>query len=223
MKPAGRCNQTIGLIDLMATLGEVTGAIFSDAQRPDSISFLPLLRDPQAAGQRSFIFLQGTQGNAYREGEWKIAFCPGSGSAGRWGNTPTSSKAWAAAVQNYGRNPKSHKELAQAPFVQLFNLVQDSGETHNLAPKHPDRVKKMVAAAQALIDRGRSTPGPALKNDRKNPLFKSVPKSVWGKWRGWKLEGLAEIVRIGRVDLLEFLVKMFCLIGTFSSIHPTKR
>ena len=39
----------------------------------------------------------------------------------------------------------------------------------------------MVAAAQSLIDRGRSTRGPALKNDRKSVLFKAVPKGVWGK------------------------------------------
>ena len=100
---------------------------------------------------------------------------------GKWGNTPIPAEAWPAAVKAYGKNPKSHRELAQAPFVQLFNLAQDPGETNNLAAKHPARVTKMVATAQALIDQGRSTRGPALKNDRKSVLFKSVPKSVWGK------------------------------------------
>jgi len=181
VKAAESCDQTIGLIDLMATLGEVAGANIADARRPDSISFLPLLKDPQVSGARGSIFLQGTHGNAFRDGDWKIAFCPGSGAMGKWGNTPIPAKAWSAAVQAYGTNPKSHKELAQAPFVQLFNLAQDPGEANNLAAKHPERVTKMVAAAQTLIDRGRSTRGPALKNDRKSVLFKSVPKSVWGK------------------------------------------
>lgn len=180
VKAAGRCDQTIGLIDLMATLGEVTGADITDVQRPDSISFLPLLKNPRARGARGSIFLQGTHGNAYREGDWKIAFCPGSGAMGKWGNTPIPAKAWSAAVEAYGRNPKSHSELAQAPFVQLFNLAQDRAETKNLAAEHPGRVTKMVAAAQSLIDRGRSTRGPALKNDRKSVLFKAVPKGVWG-------------------------------------------
>ena len=181
VKAAGSCDQTIGLIDLMATLAEVAGANITDAQRPDSISFLPLLKNPGAAGSRASIFLQGTHGNAYREGDWKIAFCPGSGAMGKWGNTPIPAKAWSAAVRTYGRNPKSHRELARAPFVQLFNLSQDPGETKNLAARHPDRVTRMVAAAQALIDRGRSTRGPALKNDRKSALFRSVPKGVGGK------------------------------------------
>ena len=181
VKPTRSCDQTIGLIDLMATLGEVTGADITDSQRPDSISFLPLLKDPQVSGARGSIFLQGTHGNAFRDGDWKIAFCPGSGAMGKWGNTPIPAKAWSAAVQAYGTNPKSHRELAQSPFVQLFNLAQDPGEANNLAAKHPERVTKMVAAAQTLIDRGRSTRGPALKNDRKSVLFKSVPKSVWGK------------------------------------------
>jgi hypothetical protein len=132
-------------------------------------------------GLRESIFLQGTHGNAYREGDWKIAFCPGSGASGKWGNTPNSAKAWSAALQSYGRNPKSHQELAQAPFVQLFNLARDPGETNNLAAKYPERVTNMVANAQALIDQGRSTKGPVLKNDRKSGLFRSVPKSVWGK------------------------------------------
>jgi len=181
VKPATSCDQTIGLIDVMATMGEVTGADVTDAQRPDSISFLPLLKNPRDKGARGSIFLQGTHGNAYRNGNWKIAFCPGSGAMGKWGNTPIPAEAWPAAVKAYGKNPKSHKELAQAPFVQLFNLAQDPGETNNLAAKHPARVTKMVATAQALIDQGRSTRGPALKNDRKSVLFKSVPKSVWGK------------------------------------------
>ena len=181
VKATKSCDQTIGLIDLMATLGEVTGADITDSQRPDSISFLPLLKDAQFSGSRGSIFLQGTHGNAFREGDWKIAFCPGSGAMGKWGNTPIPAKAWSAAVQTHGRNPKSHKELAQAPFVQLFNLAQDPGEANNLAGKHPERVTEMVAAAQRLIDRGRSTRGPALENDRKSVLFKSVPKSVWGK------------------------------------------
>jgi hypothetical protein len=99
---------------------------------------------------------------------------------GKWGNTPIPAKAWSAAVEAYGWNPKSHSELAQAPFVQLFNLAQDRAETKNLAAEHPGRVTKMVAAAQSLIDRGRSTRGPALKNDRKSVLFKAVPKGVWG-------------------------------------------
>ncbi len=181
VKPATSCDQTIGLIDVMATMGEVTGADITDAQRPDSISFLPLLKNPRDKGARGSIFLQGTHGNAYRNGNWKITFCPGSGAMGKWGNTPIPAEAWPAAVKAYGKNPKSHRELAQAPFVQLFNLAQDPGETNNLAAKHPDRVTKMVATAQALIDQGRSTRGPALKNDRKSVLFKSVPKSVWGK------------------------------------------
>ena len=178
--PGGSCDQMIGLIDVMATLGELTGAKVADSQRPDSISFLPLLKDSAVKGLRDSIFLQGTHGNAYREGNWKIAFCPGSGAMGRWGNTPIPEQAWSAAVQAYGRNPKSHNDLAQAPFVQLFHLARDPGETNNLAAKHPERVANLVANAQALIDQGRSNKGPTLKNDRKPALFRSVPTSVWG-------------------------------------------
>ena len=100
---------------------------------------------------------------------------------GKWGNAPIPAEAWPAAVKAYGKHPKSHVELAQAPFVQLFDLAGDPGEKNNVAAKHPDRVKQMVAAAQKLIDRGRSTEGPDLKNDRRTSLFRYVPKNIWGK------------------------------------------
>ena len=39
------------------------------------------------------------------------------------------------------------------------------GNLTNLAARHPERVVAMKAALQSLVDRGRSTPGPALAND----------------------------------------------------------
>lgn len=59
--------------------------------------------------------------------------------------------------------------LAEDPVmktsVQLFNLEEDLEETTNVAAMHPDRVKVMQAAMEKLIRNGRSTPGPAQKND----------------------------------------------------------
>ena len=138
VKAASRCNHTIGLIDLMATLDDVMGRNITDAQRPDSLSFSATVEESQ--GQKDaadLFFLQGTHGNAYRDGDWKIAFCPGSGAMGKWGNTPIPAKAWPAAVEAYGRNPTSHSELARAPFVQLFNLAKDRAETKERRCKAP--------------------------------------------------------------------------------------
>jgi arylsulfatase A len=68
----------------------------------------------------------------------------------------------------------------QAPFLQLFDLGRDPGETTNLAAKHPERVTEMIKLLETQIANGRSTPGPRLKNDRDGiNYFSGVPKLIW--------------------------------------------
>lgn len=174
------CDRLIALQDLMATLADVSQAELSAEQAPDSISLLPLLQDPQTQPTRSSMVLQGTRAMAVRSGEWKLALCPGSGSEGRWGNTPKHQQAWRDAVEAFGRPPKSRDELLDPAFVQLFNLTDDPGETRNLAAERMDKVKELHAILQETITRGRSTPGKRLANDKESIRpFSSVPASVW--------------------------------------------
>lgn len=56
------------------------------------------------------------------------------------------------------------KYIAHA-VPELYNLDEDLGETMNVAPLHPERVKAMQAAFEKLIRAGRSTPGAPQKND----------------------------------------------------------
>ena len=179
--PAGAtCDRLIGLQDLMATLADVTGANLHDDQAPDSISMLPLLKDASAKPTRAVMIFEASRGKAIRRGKWKLALCPGSGSEGRFGNTPRSADAWQAAVKEFGRSPKSPAELAQAPFVQLFDLDQDPTESTNLAKRHPEKVRELLALLEKQIAAGRSTPGKALNNDRDNiKPFSAVPAFVW--------------------------------------------
>ena len=180
--PAGSvCGAIIGLNDLMATWGEVAGAGFSDDQAPDSISFLPLLKDPESDPPRNSMVIQGTRGNAFRQGDWKLLLCPGSGSAGQFFTEPESGAAWKAAIETYGKKPANHAELEQPPFLQLFNLADDPRETTNVAAKNPDRVKAMIAAFRKVIEEGRSTPGPKLENGRDMKVFHPVPPFAWSK------------------------------------------
>ncbi|MFQ5735194.1 MAG: hypothetical protein ACE5KM_24950, partial [Planctomycetaceae bacterium] len=138
---------------------------------------LPLLKDPRARPPRTFLVMRSTQAFALRSGSWKLALCPGSGSAGRYGNTPPSRKAWKQAVKTFGRNPRS-AEFERAPFVQLFDLDADVGETTNLAAKRPDRVREMIRRFRTQIANGRSTKGPKQSNDvdRVPVVRNSVPR-----------------------------------------------
>ena len=180
--PGTQCDRLVGLQDLMATLAEVVGCELKAGQAPDSISLLPLLRDPQAKAPRSSMILQSTRAMAVRAGDWKLALCPGSGCEGNWGNTPKRHEAWKEAIEAYGRKVKKREELLQAPFVQLFDLASDPGETTNLAAKRPEKVAELVELLRKQIADGRSTPGPRLRNDRQNiKPFPAVPAFAWAK------------------------------------------
>lgn len=179
--PAGAtCERLIGLHDLMATLAEITGTKLTPEQAPDSVSYLPLLRSPNHPATRDAMILEATGAMAVRSGKWKLALCPGSGCEGRFGNTPTREDAWRQARASFGRRPANTAELIQSPFVQLFNLHDDPGESSNLAAEHPEKVRQLAERLAQQIERGRSTAGPALQNDRENiRLFPSVPAFVW--------------------------------------------
>lgn len=149
-------NALISQIDLLATAAEITGVEVPETQGEDSVSFLSLLKDATAEPTRDAVITQSINGSfAVRDGNWKLALCPGSG-------------GW--SEPRPGRS-----DLSGLPPVQLFDLASDPGEQTNLAEKHPDRVKKMTAALQSMIDQGRTTPGPKLENDVPVEMIKPVP------------------------------------------------
>ena len=140
-RSSGSCNELVGLNDLMATFAELAGA---NPAGPDSVSFANLLRDPQAEGRRKSLVMQSVGPFVVRDGDWKLCLCPGSGTNDNYGNKPRSEEAWKSAMKVFGKTP-TWKDLAQYPFVQLYNLTEDPHEDHNLAAKHPERVAEMVA------------------------------------------------------------------------------
>jgi arylsulfatase A-like enzyme len=163
------CNALIGLNDFMATFAELTGQKLASHEAPDSISFSKLFLNPGGEGSRKDLVMQSTASFAIREGKWKLCLCPGSGSLlnseNGQGNDPMPAVAWAKALEKVpGKLTES--DLMKAPFVQLFDLTADPHEDQNLAAEHPERVERMVALLKAQIAKGRSTPGPKLKNDK---------------------------------------------------------
>ena len=164
VSPGQTSDALLGLCDLMATFAELTGVELAPDQAPDSVSFAKILRDPHSASPRQNLIMQSIGPFVVRDGGWKLCLCPGSGATGRYGNEPTPTQAWQAALEAFGMTPKRN-DLNRSPFVQLFNLGDDPHEDRNLAAEHPERVHKMVALLEQQIDAGRSTPGPQLSND----------------------------------------------------------
>jgi arylsulfatase A len=92
---------------------------------------------------------------AIREGSWKLCLCHGSG-------------GWSL--------PKEKVAKAEGlPPLQLYDLSQDVAETTNIAEKHPEKVRHLLRLLDDIVQKGRSTAGDALSNDREVTF---LPKGV---------------------------------------------
>ena len=131
--PAGmKCGRMINLVDTYATVAEILGEQLPapELAAPDSVSFLPLLRDPVALGPRDSMIVHNAQGVfAIRPGPWK--YIEGKPS----GQVP------AAQLKN---NPEYR--------AQLYRLDDDPGETRDLLDQYPDQAKRLAA----LLDQHRT-------------------------------------------------------------------
>jgi len=150
--PGTRNAQPIGLEDLLATCADLLGVQLPDTAGEDSTSIMPLLRGAGRASARAALVQQsGTGRLAIRNGDWKLALCPGSG----------------------GSSPPQDPVAARAglPPVQLYDLATDVGEAHNVEAQHPDVVENLLHLLAQGVARGRTTPGTAHAND--------VPVELW--------------------------------------------
>ncbi len=182
---ATTCDTLVGLNDLMATFAELADTKIEDHQAPDSISFAKLLTNPAVEGTRRNLIMQSVVSFVVRDRNWKLCLCPGAGTPATrpniqnnsQGNVPTPEDAWKRALKRF-QNVPNEADLVKAPFVQLFDLEKDPHEDHNVAAEHPDRVSAMVALLRRQMKRGRSTPGPELKNDRNVRLVSARDKRL---------------------------------------------
>ena len=148
--PAGTTSGAlIEQLDLFATCAEILGQPLPANVAEDSVSFLAVLRHPQASpAPRETLINHSAEGRfAIREGRWKLLVWPGSGG---W-SAPT------PAPSQWLKVPRA--DLATLPPFQLYDLETDSAETHNLASVHPEIVQRLGRRLRADIERGRSTPG----------------------------------------------------------------
>jgi arylsulfatase A-like enzyme len=121
-KFAGKRNgSVIGLVDVMATLGEYLDATVPSNVGPDSVSFASLLSDPseEISRARPLICHSGNGMFAIRDGRWKLVAGNGSG----------------------GREKPRGKPFAE-PW-SLFDLDSDPGETKDVAGGNSDVYSKL--------------------------------------------------------------------------------
>ena len=137
-------DQTFNLVDIMATAAKIVDYDLPLDAAEDSYNFLPVLEGTQPADApvREYTMHQTISLNlAIRNGPWKYLDHQGSG-----GN-------------NYERELLRGYVLPEkAPDApgQLYNLVDDPGETSNLYFEHPEIVKALKTRLDEFVATGRS-------------------------------------------------------------------
>jgi arylsulfatase A-like enzyme len=143
--PGSSSSETICHTDLFATVADILGKSLPDSVAEDSYSILPLMLRKDGFARASTIHHSVSGHFAIRKDNWKLIFAAGSG-------------GWASP------NEKKAAEL-KLPPSQLYDLDADPGETNNLALKNSAMVSKLTGEINAIIENGRSRPGPTQKND----------------------------------------------------------
>jgi hypothetical protein len=129
----------------MATVADILGQKMPENAGEDSFSFLKVLNGSMDTEVRPSIIHHSIEGRfAIRKDNWKLVAWPGSG-------------GWTA--------PRSAKELAGLPEMQLFDLSKDPSEQSNLISDYPELALSLKNEMISLIKNGRSTQGPKLSND----------------------------------------------------------
>lgn len=136
IKEACVSNRTVGLIDIFATLAEVTDQQLPIGQAEDSFSFLPILKgDLEAETRDHLIYLSGSGKLAIKQGDWK--FIDGLGSCGF-------------------SFPNQVKPVKNGPTGQLYHIATDTLESNNLFLHYPEQVKKIQSRLSELVEQGHS-------------------------------------------------------------------
>lgn len=133
IEPGTVSDQTVSLVDVFATLAELTGQPLPDDAAEDSYSMLPLLAGKQAEYERGAVVMHSINGTfAIRQGKWKLIASSGSG----------------------GR-----EKPAGEPFdggYQLYDMEADPAETDNLFEREPEIAAELKTLLMQYREEGRS-------------------------------------------------------------------
>lgn len=158
--PAGQVRDQLAItMDLFATVLDVTGAKMPDDRALDGRSLMPVLKSAEAKPPHEYIFghLNSKLGNV-RDARWKLHVLPATqiklkpGADGKWldPRAPDGVTILAPYEQyNLDAFPGLNTGDAAAK-MQLFDLQNDPGEQHDVAAKHPEEVKRLMAVYEQM-------------------------------------------------------------------------
>ncbi len=137
VEPGSVCDETVCLVDLMATCADITGADLPGDAAPDSVSILPALRGDDLRGPLHEATVHHSLNGTFaiRRGEWKLILGLGSGGFS---------------------DPRSLDPEPGGPEGQLYNMANDPYETTNLWQEEPAVVERLSNLLRTWREEGRS-------------------------------------------------------------------
>jgi arylsulfatase A-like enzyme len=127
------CDKMAAAMDILPTLTAITGAPLPE-RKIDGVNIVSLLKGNQDANPRDhFYYYYGRQLQAVRQDKWKLHFPHGY-----------RSYEGVAPGKNGLPGPYAHGETG----LELYDLENDIGETHDVAEKHPDVVERLTALGE---------------------------------------------------------------------------
>jgi len=141
----GSTDETVCLVDLLATCADILGVELAGNEGEDSVSNLPLWCGKSLdRSLREATVHHSIDGSfSIRKGSWKLEMCAGSG-------------GWSY--------PRPGAECEGLPTIQLYNLDADISESINIHSEHSEIVEELTSLLTRYVRDGRSTPGPAQSN-----------------------------------------------------------
>ncbi|MDR3690328.1 MAG: arylsulfatase [Fimbriimonas sp.] len=115
----GVSDAVVSQVDFLASFAALTGQQLESEDAPDSFNLLPVLLGHSKVGREDYVEYAGSL--AIREGKWKY-IRPSKGAA---------------------FEPTTATELGNSPEDQLYDLIKDPGERHNLAIEQSEVVRRL--------------------------------------------------------------------------------
>ncbi len=126
---ASACEQTVGLVDFMATCAEILDQSVPERAGEDSVSMLPLLKGQTEQPTRDCLVQHSASGHfAIRQGKWVFIDAPNGGDV--------QEPEWFREERRY--KPHDHPG-------ELFHLGDDLSQRVNRYAEHPEIVQRLRA------------------------------------------------------------------------------
>ncbi len=122
----GVSDALVSQLDFLASFATLTGHKLAPGSGPDSMDTMDVLRGRSAKGREALI--EHGRALSLRQGNWKYIE-PNNGPK---------------------INENTDTELGNDPEPQLYNLAEDIGETKNLAPRHPEKLREMAELIEKI-------------------------------------------------------------------------